>query len=385
MERVDADVFILNRVSAVKKGILLKSHWAASVVLAVLALMALERAAGSVVHDMKERVAAYAEKELRVPPFDSIVYTPLWIEHLRDQPKERPTVAFFGTSTVYGTTVRKGANTTAGVLQAHRPDVRVLNLGLSGARFTETYAIVSSVIDQIDVAVYEINYGMTVVMENEADPVVYPALVGKLGGIPRGWVSRFPHKNADALPSDVHRWLADHALNRWTLYRDRDALSYALWKTRTPKEKIRRELLKREEAQSGKKTPADPLYRPYDRMPDDSKRRIDEGFRNLYTWKRPFDENGSFGLFMMRKTLDLLRMHGKKAVFYTAPLDRELIDKRKLIRWEDYRRVMKAYRQLVESYGYPFIEFNNGSNVVPHRYYRDPISPTRETGCSAKR
>ncbi|REK55372.1 MAG: hypothetical protein C6W55_09915 [Thermobacillus sp.] len=361
-----------------KKEILLKCHLTASLVLALLVLMVLDRAADSTVQDMKAQVAAYAEKELRVPPYDAVVYTPLWIEHLREQPKERPTVAFFGTSTVYGTTVIKGVNTTAGVLQAHRPDVRVLNLGLSGARFTETYAIVSSMIDQFDVAIYEINYGMTVVMENEEEPVVYPALIGKLGGIPRDWVSRFPHKHADALPSGVHRWVADHALNRWTLYRDRDALSYALWKTRTPKEKIRRELSKRDEVRTGNKRPADPLYKPYDQMTDDSKRRIDEGFRNLYTWKRPFDEESSFGLFMIGKTLDLLRAHGKKAVFYTAPLDRQLIDNRKLIRWEEYRRVMNAYRELVESYGYPFIEFNSGGNIVPHRYYRDPTHLTDE-------
>lgn len=172
--------------------------------------------------------------------------------------------------------------------------------------------------------------------------------------------------------------MAENVLSHWTLYRDRDALSYHYFKTRTPKEKIRREFVKWQETQTGKKAPVDSLYVPYDRMSDEGKRRIDEGFRELYVWRKPFNQKRSFGLFMMERTLDLLQAHVKKAVFYTAPLDYDLIANRKLFDWDDYGKVMGEYRKLVESRGFQFVEFNEGKNVVPHKYYRDPTHLTDE-------
>jgi hypothetical protein len=354
----------------------LKSKFVLSVLIAAIGITVFNSLAVPIASDMKEYVVSYADKELRVPAYDSIVYTPLWVEHLQsDLDGQKPVIGFFGSSTVYGTTVMKSANTSAGVFQSHLKDHRVLNLGLSGARFTDTYALVESMIDHVDVVVFEINYGMTVVSENEREPVAYPTLIGKLGNsIPREWLSAFPDKNQNSLPSRAHGWVASNVLNHFTLYRERDVLSYHFFKTRTPKEKIRREL----EKQKGKVTPYDPMYKPYDKMSTDSKKRIDKGFRALYHWNRPFSEQDSFGLFMIGKTLELIQKHNKKAIIYSAPLDYELINTRKMLDWSDYERVMGAYRKRVEEAGYPFIEFNNRRNVIPHRLYRDPTHLTDE-------
>ncbi|MFD0713128.1 hypothetical protein [Paenibacillus sp. GCM10027626] len=352
---------------------MLKSQLVVGILLAAIGIAVLDQLAKPVVEEMRTHVISYAERELRVPPYDAVVYTPLWIEHLRGELDGRkPVIGFFGSSTVYGSTVKKSQNTAAGVFQNGLQDYRVVNLGLSGARFTDTYTILQSIIEQVDIVIFEINYGMTVVSDNEPEAIAYPTLAGKLGyPIKREWLAPFPDKNEHSLPGGLHSWIAS-GLDRVTLYRERDVLSYYLFKTRTPKEKIRRELAK----QSGKTTPADPMYKAYDSMTKESKQRIDQGFRKLYTWNKPFSEEDSFGLFMIGKTLDLLQRHNKKAFFYTAPLDYSLIQNRNLLQWDDYERVMGVYCSLVESRGYPFLEFNRRTPVIPHHLYRDPTHLT---------
>ncbi|GAC42144.1 hypothetical protein [Paenibacillus popilliae] len=318
---------------------------------------------------------AYATKELRVPTYDSIVYTPLWVEYLKEQSNDgKQVIGMFGPSTVFGTTVKKGENTSAGVLQVHLKDSRVLNLGLAGGRFTETYALLASMIDNVDYVVYEINYGIAVVADNEPNVVVYPSLVEKLDqNIPRSWLDAFPDKNRQSLPSHTHNWVASHVLNQWTLYHDRDAISYWLFETRTPMEKISREIQKKENEKKRIKESYTPMYTAYDKMNDAQQEGIDNHYKELYHWNKPYDKDNSFGLFIIEKTLDLLQEHNKKAVFYSAPLDKEHITKKKLFNWNDYNTVMDAYQKLIESRGYPYIDFNKDKdNTIPHEYYRDP-------------
>lgn len=342
---------------------------------ALVGLLGLGNGADQVVEQMRQEVVTHAKKELRVPTYDSIVYTPLWVEYLKEQPNDgKKVIGMFGPSTVFGTTVKKGENTSAGVLQVHLKDSRVVNLGIAGGRFTETYALLASMIDNVDYVVYEINYGIAVVSDNEPNVIVYPSLVEKLDqNIPRSWLDDFPDKNRQSLPSDIHNWVTSHFLNKWTLYHDRDAISYRLFKTRTPMEKIRREIKKKEDEKKGIKESYTPMYTAYDKLKDAQKEGIDKHYKELYRWNKPFDKDNSFGLFMIEKTLDLLQEHDKKAVFYSAPLDKEHIAKKKLFNWNEYTKVMGAYQKLIESKGYPYIEFNKDkNNTIPHEYYRDP-------------
>ncbi|GIP58375.1 DUF1574 domain-containing protein [Paenibacillus woosongensis] len=343
--------------------------------LAIAGLIGISDGASPIVDHMKEDVVTHAKKELRVPAYDSIVYTPLWIEYLNEQPDNgKQTVGIFGPSTVYGTTVMKGANTSAGVMQVHLKDKQVLNFGLTGGRFTETYAVLASIIDKIDYVVYEINYGIAVVSDNESNVTVYPSLITKLDqNIPRSWLNDFPDKNRQSLPSDIHNWATSHFLSNWTLYHDRDVISYKLFKTRTPMEKIRREIKSELDKKNGVTPSYAPMYTAFDKMQDKHKEEIEEHFKKLYTWNKPFNKDDSFGLFMIEKTLDLLQEHNKKAVFYSAPLDKEHLTKKKLLNWDDYNKVMGAYQELIESRGYFYIEFNKGKdNTIPHKFYRDP-------------
>jgi hypothetical protein len=324
----------------------------------------------------REEVLQYAEKENRVPPWDAVVNTPFLIEHIQQHPPEQPMIGLFGPSTVFGTTVGKGSHTTAGVLQEQEPNYEVVNLGLTGARFTETYAILASVIDQVDYVIYEVNYGMVVVSDNEPDIVVYPQMLGKLNcGCLNGWLADFPEKNGGSLPSQTHQWLQRNALNYWSLYKYRDVLSYDLGKTRTPKEKLRRLLETEFAAQSSEGSesavPAPSLSTPYVKMTAGQQQLINEHFRDLYEWHQPFDEEHSFGLLAIEKTLDLLKEHGKPALIYTAPLDRKMIDQGGLLDWEEYDRIMDSYRKLVEGYGYPFVDYNSADAGLDHEYYHN--------------
>lgn len=250
--------------------------------LAIAGLIGISDGASPIVDHMKEDVVTHAKKELRVPAYDSIVYTPLWIEYLNEQPDNgKQTVGIFGPSTVYGTTVMKGANTSAGVMQVHLKDKQVLNFGLTGGRFTETYAVLASIIDKIDYVVYEINYGIAVVSDNESNVTVYPSLITKLDqNIPRSWLNDFPDKNRQSLPSDIHNWATSHFLSNWTLYHDRDVISYKLFKTRTPMEKIRREIKSELDKKNGVTPSYAPMYTAFDKMQDKHKEEIEEHFKN---------------------------------------------------------------------------------------------------------
>ncbi|KKO52559.1 hypothetical protein [Paenibacillus sp. DMB20] len=342
--------------------------------IAIIGLIYVTRRADGVVEKMKQDIAEHAEKELRVPAYGSIVYTPLWIEYLREHPVgNKPVVGMFGPSTVYGTTVKESRNTTAGVLQANMKNKRVLNFGLSGARLTETYAILASVVDDIDVAVYEINYGILPATDNEPEVAVYPVLLSKLDqNIPRSWLDPFPKKDKGSVPSAVHNRVTTGILNQWTLYHDRDVLSYRYLKTRTPTEKLRRDIQTIRDRRKGIAPTYTPPFKSYDELKTRQQEEIVKHYADLYKWEQPFDSSSSFGLFMMGKTLDLLDHHRIQAVFYSAPLDNQLISERQLLNWNEYDTVMGAYRQLIESRGYPFIEFNHEAvNVVPHEYYHD--------------
>ncbi|MCM3785545.1 hypothetical protein M3231_21465 [Neobacillus mesonae] len=352
----------------------MKKLMIAMLLLAIIGLIGITLWADQVVEEVEQEVVAHAEKELRVPAYDSIVYTPLWIEHLQKLPDDNKSwVGLFGASTVYGTTVKDSSNTTSGVLQVHLYDKRVLNLGLTGGRLPETYAILASVIDKVDYVVYEINYGILALTDNEPDVSIYPSLLSKLDqNIPRSWLEGSPNKDEQSVPNAVHDFITTDILNHWTLYHDRDVLTYDLLRTRTSLEKLRREITAARNERQGIETTYTPPFTPYDKLNEEQQAGIVDHFTALYTWEKPFDADSSFGLSMMEKTLDLLDQHDKKAVFYTAPLDKDLITRNNMLNWTDYFKVMGAYQELIESHGYPFIEFNKGgSNLIPHEYYHD--------------
>lgn len=343
------------------------------VILAGIGLAFVTRWADTVVEKMREDVVIHAEKELRVPQYDSIVLTPLWIEYLQEQNFDEPVIGMFGASTVYGTTVKDAWNTPAGILQVHLNDQRVLNLGLSGARLPETYAILSSVIDKVDYVLYELNYGIIPITDNNPEVSVYPTLMSKLDqNIPRQWLNDFTQKDKDSVPSSVHNAVTTGILNHWTLYHDRDVINYRFFKTRTTTEKIRREIKKVRDAKQGIVSTYIPPYRPFDKLKPEQQEEIIEHYTSLYTWEQPFDKDNSFGLFMIEKTLDLLDEHKKKAVFYTGPLDKQMINENNMLDWNEYYTVMGAYQELIESRNYSFIEFNtDDTNLIPHEYYHD--------------
>jgi len=330
------------------------------------------------IDEVKREVLDYVQRELRVPLADSVVYMPFYTEYLRKHSTDKPRIGLFGPSTVYGTTVMKSGNTTAGIIQKDYPEFEVANLGLTGARFTETYAILADVIDAIDYVVFEINYGIVVISDNEQDSVVYPQLVEKLGQFDFGeWSQNFPGKESSGFSTGLHKWVKQQILNEWALYRNRDVFTYKNLKTRTSKEGARRlyqQWMGEGSAFDKGKVSPPSLTTAYERMSKEQQHAIHNHFRQLYKWGQPFDPANSFGLFMMEQTLKLLKADGKQVLFYTAPLDKQLIDQEKLIDWQQYNEVMRAYQSLIESYQYPFVDFNQDDSRVQldHSYYHDP-------------
>ncbi len=324
-------------------------------------------------NEVRQHVIEHANKENRVPPWDAVVYTPLYLEYLQKNKPDKPMLGLFGPSTVYGTTVRKGSNTTAGVIQEQHPEYQVMNLGLTGARFTETYAILAAAIEQVDYIVFELNYGIVVLSDKEPDVNVYPQLINKLEtDLSRQWLDEFPEKNKDSFPSMPHRWFQQKVLNKWSLYKHRDVITYKNFKTRTPQERLRKLTEEWNSKLKAGKEPGPSLMAAYVSMTPNQQKSINEHFKDLYNWEQPFDPDHSFGMFMIEQVLKLLKEHNKPALFYTAPLDRELIDQEQLLDWEQYNQVMETYKAMIESYQFSFVDFNKEGHPMPHTEYHDP-------------
>lgn len=76
--------------------------------LTLVGLLGLGIEADQVVDQMRQEVVTHAEKELRVPTYDAIVFTPLWVEYLKEHPdNSTKVIGMFGPSTVFGTTVKR--------------------------------------------------------------------------------------------------------------------------------------------------------------------------------------------------------------------------------------------------------------------------------------
>ena len=76
---------------------------------------------------------------------------------------------------------------------------------------------------------------------------------------------------------------------------------------------------------------------------------------------------------------DEFKAKGKRAVFFMAPLNRQLVDEYQLIDPKQYAANVRVLRGVVAKDGFPFLDYNTGHDVLPSSLFAD-ISHTTDQG-----
>jgi hypothetical protein len=100
-----------------------------------------------------------------------------------------------------------------------------------------------------------------------------------------------------------------------------------------------------------------------------------------------YAENSDFGVSAsspqartLRSLVVLLRQRGAKAVFFVSPMNREVIDRYKLIDRAQYRANIKTIGDVVRAGGFPFIDYNAAQKPVFAGSYFADIDHTTDVG-----
>ena len=296
--------------------------------------------------------------------------------------KGGPVIAFVGASPTWGYRIKDPANTYPASFQragaaAGWPN-RTYNFASSGQFLGDEYLIAKGISSDADVVFVQLTYHTFNPEARNGAPVRYreiplllhldvtPAEARLLGTTPT--VSAKASSRADAL---LGRY--------WLLWRERDALDRQLFGAKP------QNLLGRRPAENTSLTalPAgdeagDARFVAFDKL-DPMQRMIVVS---------QYSENSSFSVDpadsevrFLRELAALLAARHKKAVFFVAPLNRQLIGDYELIDPKQYAANVAVLRAAVASSGadFPFIDYNTGPTKLPGSYFAD-VSHTTDAG-----
>lgn len=306
---------------------------------------------------------------------------PGYIESIDASARSRqggPIVIFLGASPTYGHRTKDAANTYPYAFQASAEasgwPSRTFNLASNGQFAADEYVIGTRLVDDADVVFVQLTYHTFNPKARSGAAIRYrelPRLLGvRLGAPEAALLGVTPSPGDDAVSR------ADAAVGRhWLLWRERDALDRRLFggKPQT--------LLAR--------TAPSQLTRlsPEAASPDDgfaSFESLDPG-RQMIVISR-YAENASFVIDrsdpevqFLRALADELAAERKKAVFFVAPLNRQLLEDYELIDLEQYATNVAVLRSTIERDGFPLVDYNIGPDVIESRFFAD-ISHTTDEG-----
>jgi len=290
-----------------------------------------------------------------------------------------PIVAFLGASPTWGHRITDPANTfpsafeSAGV-SAGWPN-RTYNLASNGQFLSDEYFIAKALVDDVDVVYVQLTYHTFNPTTRGTSVVRYPEIPQLLGvdvSAPEAALLGVKPTAADATSR------LDTTMSRyWLLWRERDALDRRLFGG-APRQMLsggtgvaRSSLtsLPPDAQSAGNLGSLDDLP-PAQRMI-----AISRYAENSQFDLSPNDSEVTF----LRMLVTMLGAHGKKAVFFVSPLNRQVIDDYELIPPKQYAANIAMIRSIVEAGGFRFIDPNSGVTLVPAEDFSD-ISHTTDEG-----
>ena len=291
-----------------------------------------------------------------------------------------PIVAFVGSSPTWGHRIKDPANTYpaafgAAASVAGWPN-RTYNFASNGQFLGDEYFIAKGLAPDADVVFVQLTYHTFNPVARKDAAVRYPEIPGLLGleiTPDEAQLLGLPPSQAAAAQSAASRALSRH----WLLWRERDALDRRLFGGK-PQDRL---------------TP-----RPAEKSLLTSLPAGDEAgdtgfaaFEDLDPMKRMvvitrYSESSSFiidpgdsDVRFLTMLAQMLREHGKKAVFFMAPLNRDLIEKYELIDPAQYAANVGLLRGVVTDAGFPFLDYNTGPVELPAASFAD-VSHTTDGG-----
>ncbi len=294
-------------------------------------------------------------------------------------PQGGPIVTFLGASPTWGYRIQDPADTFPAAFQSTGASAgwpnRTYNLASNGQFLSDEYFIAKGLIDDADVVFVQLTY-------HTFNPTTRGKLVVRYPEIPQLLGVDVPADEAALLgvkptAADTASRI-DTAMSRyWLLWRERDALDRRLFGGK-PRDLLvgatgvaRSSLTSLPvDAQSGGNLGSLDDLPPAQRMIAISRYAEDSQFV-----LSPDDSEMVF----LRKLVKLIADHGKTAVFFLSPLNRQIIDDYELIAPEQYAANVAVMRSAVEPGGFPFIDPNAGNDFMAAEYFSD-ISHTTDEG-----
>lgn len=299
------------------------------------------------------------------PPHDSDRLVVEFIEYLNERPADSPAVFMIGDSVIQGARLPTGQAVPAR-LAARLPGARVANLGLTAAK-TPDFFFVTHRLRAVrrDIAVYNINVKNFGAFDRERplrfhDLYIDDAFSRTAAGADLDALDVRGESTAD-VADRLRATLREGVLDRWFLFRNRDAVSAALFGAH-PRKTIEgyyrvamrtgaRGAMDRLERRVTKKDWRDTRWEPW----------AVDALRRYYDIDPALDRNVVFRF--VGHTARLARARGLVPIVFMTPMNRELCDRFGLVDWERYARDVAAIRASVEAAGGVFWDFTDAAST----------------------
>jgi hypothetical protein len=296
-------------------------------------------------------------------------------------------VAFVGSSPTWGYRIKAAENTYPYAFESAAASagvpVSAANLASNGQLVGDEYLVAKRVAPTADVVFVQLTYHTFSPSFDVRTPVRFPE-IAKLPGLALSASESRLLRVASARHADVAATVGGAIADRSTLYRERDALVAKLIG----------------------ETPEQLLFGVWDRRFGKASRDKENDVANVDLFAgaefAAFDQlepeqqmivvneyasNASFAVDPRSphmRTLDslarMLREDGVKAVFYMAPMNRDVIDSYALMDRAQYLANSKAIGDSVRAAGFPYIDYNTAETpVFPPEYFAD-IDHTTDAG-----
>ena len=289
-----------------------------------------------------------------------------------------PIVTFLGASPTYGYRIKDSVNTYPYAFQASAvasgwPD-RTFNLASNGQFAADEYVIGTRLADDSDVVFVQLTYHTFNPAARNGAVIRYPELPQLLGVGLTAPAARLLGVKPSPIAGAVTG--ADALVSRyWLLWRERDLLDKRLFGGK-PQTLLAGTGPSKVTSLPGEAASPDDGFASFDSLdPVAQMIAIVRYAEDASFTVSPHDSDVRFVTLLA----DELKAKGKKAVFFVAPLNRQLVEEYQLIDPKQYRANISLLRGIVKRDGFPFLDYNTGPDILPSSLFAD-ISHTTDKG-----
>jgi hypothetical protein len=340
--------------------------------------------------------------------------------HAMQTPAQPTTIAFLGSSPTYGHRIKNSANTypysfekelnaiatkqaeqingvanrNAGVSSnikplknsatttVRAPKIKVYNLASNGQLVSDQYFIAKSLINDVDTFVIQLNYHTFNKADDKRPAIRYPDIPKRLGvDVSNSEAALLDSSSSGISVSNSESDKANASLSCLLAsasftYANRDFITGELFGG--PPEQLLLNLFGTPD--TGKNPKSGELFgesnKPFSELKPVQQMLIIKTVSDLYDFKI---DTADREVIFLRKLVDLLAEHKKKAVFFITPLNVEALDQFGIFNWDAYDSNSRILQSVVEYKKLKFIDANAGTDVLSTYDFFD-ISHTLDDG-----